>query len=294
MGGTNSENNQGTGGSPSGAGGSGGVLVRPPEQSSGCGSEPPYYGEKAFSIELSGPGGESIIREYGVRAPEQADYASDKPYPVVFVFHGAGGTNDFESMDAAAGGNAGKNAIFVAAQGILLPGYEDYGLGWDENCNGYDMPFFDAMLAQVAADFCIDRERIFAVGYSWGGDMANSLGCCRGDVVRGVLPASAGEMLTGNTGQCTEETSAFRIAYADSDPVYSQTAFDGVIDFYQEAHGCSGDSSPGPEPLPSTIQGQCKTYQGCNAPVIECLYTGMGHARPEFWRDDVWNFINQF
>jgi polyhydroxybutyrate depolymerase len=281
-----------TGGAVAGSGGSGGN--QPPRLSSGCGVDAAFHGERSFDIELPGPLGQQITREYAVRAPLLTDYDPDNAYPVVFVFHGANGTNDFESMDFAADGAAGKNAIFVAPQGILLPGYEDYGLGWDENCNGYDMPFFDAMLEQVASDFCIDRSLVFAVGFSWGGDMSNSLGCCRGDVVRGVLPASGGEMLTGNTGACTDEISAFRITYADNDGAYPQEGFQEIVEFYRNAHGCSETTVPGPEPLPSNPSGQCKTYQGCEKPVIECVYPGIGHARPELWRGDVWNFISQF
>jgi polyhydroxybutyrate depolymerase len=287
------------GGTGSGSGGGTGIpLVRPPTRSTGCGSDAPYYGEKTFNIELPGPQGKPTVREYRVMAPQQADYSSDKPYPVVFVFHGANGNAaEFDgSIHYADGGNAGKNAIIVSPQGILLPGYETYGLGWDESCQGYDMPFFDAMLEQVAADFCVDGERVFAAGFSWGGDMVNSLGCCRGDVVRGVLPASAGEMLTDNTGECTSKISAFRIAYSDNDQAYSQQEFGGIIDYYQKAHGCSDGTIPGPAPGVSTegAKGSCKTYQGCAAPVIECLYPGMGHAKPELWREDVWNFVKQF
>lgn len=279
-----------TGGATASGGSPGGDLVRPPVRSSGCGTEAPYHGEKAFKIELPGPGGNATVRDYGVRAPQQADYDSSKPLPVIFVFHGAGGTNDFESMNTAAGGEAGKNAIFVAGQGIP---YQSYGVGWDENCNGYDVAFFDAMLEQVAADFCVDRERIFATGYSWGADMSNTLGCCRGDVVRAVMPASGGEMLVGNTGECTEEISTFRITYGNADNVYSQDAFAAMVNFYKKAHGCSDSSTPGPEPTPSEKQGVCKTYNGCAKPVIECVYP-VGHLVPEFWREDVWKFVSQF
>jgi len=246
---------------------------------------------------MPGPGGNQVEREFHVMAPESADYDADTPLPVVFIFHGANGTGSFEwALERAANGEAGKNAIFVAPQGILLPGYEDYGLGWNEDCDGYDMPFFDAMLAQVASDFCIDRELVFAVGFSWGGDMSNSLGCCRGDVVRGVVPTSSGERNTGYDGACTEETSAFMMSYSDNDQAYTQEAFRSIIDFYKGSQGCEDGTVDGPAPAVSTegATGSCKSYVGCDAPVIECLYPGMGHAKPELWREDIWTFVKSF
>ena len=44
------------------------------------------------------------------------------------------------------------------------------------------MPFFDAMLAQMSADYCVDPARIFVAGQSYGGLMTEALGCLRGDV----------------------------------------------------------------------------------------------------------------
>lgn len=234
-------------------------------------------------------------RSYFVVAPAEADYNEDKPYAVMFVFHGSAGTATPGHFNLANGGGreAGKNTIYVHPQGIILEGYEGYGNGWNEDCNGYDMPFFDEMLAQVKSDFCVDENRIFAGGFSWGGDFASSLGCCRGDVLRGVIPTNAGEMNLGQTGECTDEISAFRLSYADNDNVYSASGFRGIVSFFREAHECSDSSTDGPVPA-GTQNGACRTYNGCQKPVIECIYPDIGHAVPNGWGDDVWSFISSF
>src|SRR5690606_24038694 len=66
-----------TGGSSTGGNtmtGTGGSVNEPPQRSSGCGVDAGFHGERTFNIELPGPGGQNITREYGVRAPAGADY----------------------------------------------------------------------------------------------------------------------------------------------------------------------------------------------------------------------------
>lgn len=282
-----------------GTGGNGSTDSRPPPppgtvSPAGCTASAGFYGEKSFSAELPGPGGQTITRTYEVRAPEQADFEANKKLPVVMVFHGANGSPSFENLHMAADNAAGRETIYVAAQGVRLPGYEDYGFGWNEACDGYDMPFVDAMLRRVSEELCVDPEMIFAAGYSWGGDMSSSLGCCRGDVFRGVMPAASGERNTDYSGPCTEVTSAFLTSYGEKDGAYAQSAFQDILGHFQAEHGCSADFTSGPELSPTGEEGACKTFEGCAAPVIECVYPNLGHSIPEGWRDSVWNFINSF
>src|SRR5690606_13401842 len=62
---------------------------------------------------------------------------------------------------------------------------------WEYGGTGYDVDFFDALIVELTASYCVDMDRIFAVGVSAGGIMANMLGCFRGDVLRGIAPSSA-------------------------------------------------------------------------------------------------------
>lgn len=284
---------EGSGGSETGTGGQANQM--PPRKSTGCGSPAPFFGDREFTVTLPTQPGEMADRSYFVVAPEEGDYDPDKPYAVMFVLHGSNGTATpgHYNLANAAGGEAGKNTIYVHPQGIILEGFEGYGNGWNEDCNGYDIPFFDEMLAQVKSDFCVDENRIFAGGFSWGGDFASSLGCCRGDVIRGVIPTNAGERNTGQTGECTEEISAFRLSYGDSDNVYPEAGFQSVVSFYRDAHGCSDSFTDGPQPA-GTQNGTCRTYDNCAQPVIECIYPGLEHSVPSGWNEDVWSFISSF
>lgn len=209
--------------------------------------------------------------------------------PVVFVFHGAGGNIDasksFGFQDAI--NTAGDQGIVVIPQGIV---FETYGVGWNQHADGYDMPFFDAMLMYLEQHYCVDKTKVFSTGFSWGADMTNALACARGDQLRGVAPFSGAE--TDYNPTCsTKKYPAVRFRYGSAsgdagDGAYSLKNFQDTTLFYRKAHNCSPASNPFP-PVP------CILYQGCGQPVVECRFVNMGHQAPasdealevwEFWK----------
>ena len=54
----------------------------------------------------------------------------------------------------------------------------------DGFANTPDLPYFDAVLAEVEAHYCIERSKVFVAGFSSGAWEAYMLGCARGGVVR--------------------------------------------------------------------------------------------------------------
>jgi polyhydroxybutyrate depolymerase len=101
--------------------------------------------------------------------------AKNKPTPVIFAFHGHGGTmlnmyrtRGFEKL--------WPEAIFVCPQGLntvgMLTDPEGKKSGWvmdDQTNNNRDLQFFDAMLKTLRSDYNIDDSRIYATGHSNGG-----------------------------------------------------------------------------------------------------------------------------
>lgn len=101
--------------------------------------------------------------------------AKNKPTPVIFAFHGHGGTmlnmyrtRGFEKL--------WPEAIFVCPQGLntvgMLTDPEGKKSGWvmdDQANNNRDLQFFDAMLKTLRSDYNIDDSRIYATGHSNGG-----------------------------------------------------------------------------------------------------------------------------
>jgi polyhydroxybutyrate depolymerase len=207
--------------------------------------------------------------------------------PVVFVFHGNGGNIEvskaFGFQDAI--NTAGDQGIVVIPQGIQ---FENYGIGWNEHTDGYDMPFFDAMLTYLETKYCVDKTRIFSTGFSWGADMTNALTCARGDQLRGIAPFSGAD--TGYNPSCsTKKYPAVRFRYGSAsgdkgDGAYTLKEFQDTTLFYRKAHGCSTVSDPFP-PDP------CIVYRGCRQPVVECRFVNMGHQGPAADEAlEVWKF----
>ncbi len=260
----------GTGGS-TGAGGAGGG-------SSGCGKTSPT-GLFQATIMVGG-----VARAYYVSIP--TGYDPTVPRALVFGYHGSNYTGkmmrpylDMEKAPLLAKG------IFVYPDGMPPP--EDLGKAWELTATGKDMPFFDAMVTQMTADYCVDAKRILVSGQSYGGLMTNALGCLRGSVIRAIAPiAGSGP---NSTAQCQAPVAAW-INHGTDDDAVSFASGQRARDFWLMKNGCTT----------TTVQGapmQCQNYQSCMAgyPVIWCQHTGeTGHQQTAWGRVAVREFFAGF
>jgi len=151
--------------------------------STGCGTTP----ANPTSYTANTVDGNGRTREYDVFVP--SPYDANKPLAVTFVWHGGDESKySAEGYGVQTGTGAADASIFVFPVGIL---YQPTGeLGWDVSCGGYDMPFFDHMLAEIEAQYCVDPRRVFSAGFSFGCDFSTALMCCRADRVRAIGAAS--------------------------------------------------------------------------------------------------------
>jgi polyhydroxybutyrate depolymerase len=123
--------------------------------------------------------------------------AKSKPSPIIFVFHGHGGTmgNMFRSRGFE---KLWPDAIVVYPQGLNTPGQltDPQGKlpGWQKapgDMNDRDLAFFDAMLKTLRNDYQVDNSRIYATGHSNGGGFTYLLWATRGDVFAAFAPSAA-------------------------------------------------------------------------------------------------------
>ncbi len=249
------------------------VTMTPPAGSPGCsGSAIPVTGARSLDVD-------GQTRTYVLDVP--AGYDGTRAYPIVFGFHGA--TTSGEFFRSRFYGNLlstmGDEAIVVHPDALGDP--TQWGNG--------DVPFFDALLAALEGELCIDRERVFATGHSSGGFFTNTLGCQRGDVLRAIAPVSGGGPFNfggfGGGNGCTGEVAVW-IAHGENDETVLFERGVESRDRWLEANGCGDTAAPvSPEP--------CEEYAGCSEglPVRFCVYQD-GHDWPDFGPEGIWAFFS--
>jgi poly(3-hydroxybutyrate) depolymerase len=273
------------------------MEVGPPLGGSGCGKTPPPLGtmigaasrgtgaDYSYSIDVGG-----TPRTYVLHLP--AGYDPNHPYPVVFLFHGTGGSGamfDYTRVEQSA---PPGSAIFVLPDGLNynapsgnLPGWQTF------NADDRDLRFFDALWEQLQASYCVDTKRVFASGHSIGGFMSNYLASQRGNVVRAAAPLAGGGLYPSYTRshpQVGEAAVIILHGTADTDVPYMSGV--NALNYFLGVNHCALASVPTDHP-------PCLAYQGCDAgfPVQMCTYEGVAHNLD--WAQVgpiVWSFFASF
>ncbi|QDT55985.1 Alpha/beta hydrolase family protein [Caulifigura coniformis] len=144
---------------------------------------------------------DGVTREALIAIPEGA--SSAKPAPVVFAFHGHGGTMR-NAARTFAFEKAWPDAVVVYMQGLKTATLRDPAgerPGW-QNLPGQqgdrDVKAFDAFLAHVKSKTSIDDNRIYATGHSNGGGFTYALWGARPDLFAAIAPSSANPPLSNS------------------------------------------------------------------------------------------------
>ncbi|MBK9577575.1 MAG: hypothetical protein IPK50_06670 [Fibrobacterota bacterium] len=186
-----------------------------------------------------------------------------------------------------------KNTIFVA------PDAENGAGSWSKT----DVDFTDAILAKVEGDLCIDKTRIFATGFSFGGAMSIAVACTRADVFRGVAFFSGAD-LTGSCPTTLTKPIAYYASQASGDASGTPIPTSGRIKQAQFAavNGCTAE--PNSTTFPAAGKAHtCTVYKNCKAgyPTVYCVFDGPHGWEPRdpgqstSWNaPEAWKFITQF
>ncbi len=192
---------------------------------------------------------DGIEREYIVDLP--AGFDNGEPAPLLFDFHGFGGSHETQRVTSNFGELAtARGYVVIAPQGEPLRvasetaggvdtanidglafwnifGSGGVSLGSDledlddidaDEIGADDIGFVDALLDSTLASVCIDEQRVYASGMSNGAGMSTALACELGDRFAAVAPVS-GVNLTGDCAG-TGPTSVLAI-HGDADQVAS-------------------------------------------------------------------------
>jgi polyhydroxybutyrate depolymerase len=252
-----------TGGAGSGTAGASGAL---------CPSTATAAPGNVTKMVMSG----SMNRSYVLHVPPS--YTGKTPVPVVFDFHGLGGTG-MSQMSTS-------NWRAVAdAQGFIMVYPNGVGNSWNmgrccnpaQQQNVDDVGFVRAMINQLKTDACIDAKRVYSTGCSNGGGMSYKLACDAADVIAAVAPVDC-DCVTGSTSNpscamCAPSRPITEIAFRGTGdtivpygggetPVVAGLVFPGAQSNFTnwgQINMCTGT----PQPLPN--HAACQTYPMCGA-----------------------------
>lgn len=234
-----------------------------------------------------------LTREYYLYVPES--YRPERPYSLVFSFHSCGGNGEnrfpIEALQLS-----GDSTIVVSPTG-LSPSPGCHGNGWAAPS---DLPLFDALYEAITTNYCVDLNRVFSTGHSYGGEMTNLLNCRRGELLAATASRSGG--LAGDAN-CGPEFPATFLAHVEGDTSPAPfSASEALLKVRLADRGCDGEDA-------FDINGQgCREYRGCSTavtycrctePIAECELTeghsdsphGVTHNRP--YRYAAWNFLQE-
>ncbi len=231
-------------------------------KSQGCGVDPPT---DAGSIDVGGQ-----TATYLLSVPK--NYDKNTAYPIIFAFHGAGVEPSMFVTYFNLPTVAGAEAIVVTPQCLGAASM------WSDS---RDLPLFDALLARMQSQFCIDNTRIFAGGHSSGGMFTHTIGCKRGNVVRGIAALSAGPP----SGTCVGEVAVW-ISQGTQDTAVKPEQGRAARDYWAKKNHCDTAQSTPVDP-PPTVE-----YGGCDPgfAVRYCEYEGT-HNLPSYAPKGLWDFF---
>jgi polyhydroxybutyrate depolymerase len=190
--------------------------------------------------------------------------------PVVFVFHGHGGSA--ENVVKSFGiDRQWPAAISVYMQGLPTPGQltdpEGYRPGWQTAVGDQgdrDLKFFDAVLARLKQDYNVDKKRVYCTGHSNGGGFTYLLWLARPNVFAAVAPSAAAAKYAH---QLIAKPAL--IMGGENDPLVKFEWQKLTIQVVRTGNGCSAKGQP--------WEKQCTIYPSAGGtPVVTFTYPG-GH-----------------
>ncbi len=214
-----------------------------------------------------------VEREFLFHAPLSA---KGKPAPVVFAFHGHGGTMKNAARSFAIHQHW-PEAIVVYMQGLPTPGRltdpEGKKTGWQsrpDDQGDRDLKFFDAVLAQLKTDYRVDEKHIYSTGHSNGGGFTYLLWATRSEVFAAVAPSSAASARSAGKRAWLKAKPAMHIA-GETDPLVKYEWQVAAMDSVRELNGCEAEGKPWHE-HPGCLIYESKT----GTPFVSVIHAG-GH-----------------
>ena len=260
-------------------------------------------------------------REYIVYIP--ASYDGSTSYPLLFSFHGGGGTssdfintNDMRPIADTAG------FIAIYPQAAIDP--DDGSFSWLHKAptTHNDIFFIEAIIDTISTQYMIDDNRVYACGYSEGGIFSYELGCRLNNRIAAFSSVS-GSMLVDafrdsyyDLGFCSPAHPTAVLLIPGTNDMSPHSTYSGFQPYYMSADDITTywsnynntDINPIISQLPNINTSDGSTVErrvwenGDNCVRVEELKViGGDHDWPGTWGNmdisasvEVWNFVSKF
>lgn len=155
--------------------------------------------------------GQLVDRTFLIRAPEEQ---TNNSYPVVFFFHGAGG-----SGEAVLSNNPDISDLIDAGQfiGIFPDGYEQrWNVSGETNAD--DVAFVSLIINSLDADSSFNLDRVYGVGISNGAGLVNKI-AKEASVFSGIAPLISQQTVATGETVPSQALSVFQVNGTDDELV---------------------------------------------------------------------------
>ena len=256
-------------------------------------------------------------REYELYIPE--NYNNSNAVPLLFNFHGGNGTISdqiyLSDMRSLADDN---NFIIVYPQAIADP-TDDGSLNWifKGDSNHDDIYFIESIIDELSSQYSIDLSRVYACGYSLGGEFVYELLCrLNNKIAAGVVVArTMGQYQYENCNPEHPTAIMTILGTEDYESNYDGVVYNGVT-YYISADDThqywtnynNTDINPSEIDLPnnnfsdgSTVTKRIWGNGEACVSVVELRVNGGGHDWPGSTgnmdinsNNEIWDFVSQY
>ena len=253
---------------------------------------------------------DGLTREYSIYVP--ASYDGTTNFPLLFNLHGGGGTNSAWQVSADMRPIA-DTADFILVYPQARPDPSDENsFNWIPKIPGTfdDVPFFSSLIDTIASNYQIDQHRIYACGYSLGGDMAFELGCKLNNRIAAIAPVARTMQTNPNSFCSPVHPTGVLTILGTNDLVspYNGIVFGGIEYYisaaathrYWATHNNCDTTATMSAVSPSVERYTWSTSSGC-AYVEELKVIGGGHDWPGSFgnmtidaSEEIWQFVSRY
>jgi polyhydroxybutyrate depolymerase len=253
---------------------------------------------------------DGLTREYSIYVP--ASYNGTTSFPLLFNFHGGGGDITSQIAIADMGPIADtENFIVVYPQARQDPS-DGNSFNWIPKVPGTfdDVPFISSLIDTIDSNYQIDQSRIYACGYSLGGDMSFELACKLNSRIAAIGVVSR-TMQANPDSFCFPEHPTGVLTILGTDDNNSQ--YNGItyagVEYYLSAAAThsywASHNNCDVNPTMSTVSSSVERYtwsttSGCSY-VEELKVIGGGHDWPGSFgnmtidaSEEIWQFVSRY